>query len=147
MLKIYLDNCCFNRPFDDQSQIRIRLETEAKLYIQEKIVKGEIQLVWSYVLDYENVFNPYEERRRVIERWRALAVRDIGESQEILSQAKAIQNLGLKSKDALHLACALSGSCDFFLSTDDTIIRKMAGFERIKALDPINFLEVLEVSL
>jgi len=147
MLKIYLDNCCFNRPFDDQSQIRIRLETEAKLYIQEKIVKGEIQLVWSYVLDYENVFNPYEERRRVIERWRALAVRDVSESQEILSQARAIQILGLKSKDALHLACALSGSCDFFLSTDDTIIRKMAGFERIKALDPINFLEVLEVSL
>jgi predicted nucleic acid-binding protein len=147
MLKIYLDNCCFNRPFDDQSQIRIRLETEAKLYIQEKIVKGEIQLVWSYVLDYENVFNPYEERRRVIERWRALAVRDISESREILSQAKAIQNLGLKSKDALHLACAISGSCDFFLSTDDVIIRKMAGFERINALDPINFLEVLEVSL
>jgi hypothetical protein len=114
MLKIYLDNCCFNRPFDDQSQIRIRLETEAKLYIQEKIVKGEIQLVWSYVLDYENVFNPYEERRRVIERWRALAAMDISESQEILSQAKVIQILGLKSKDALHLACALSGPCDFF---------------------------------
>jgi len=147
MLKIYLDNCCFNRPFDDQSQIRIRLETEAKLYIQEKIVKGEIQLVWSYVLDYENVFNPYEERRRVIERWRALAVRDVSESQEILSQARAIQILGLKSKDALHLACALSGSCDFFLSTDDMIIKKMEGFEKIKALNPINFLEVLEVSL
>ena len=147
MLKIYLDNCCFNRPFDDQSQIRIRLETEAKLYIQEKIVKGEIQLVWSYVFDYENVFNPYEERRRVIERWRALAVRDVSESQEILSQARAIQILGLKSKDALHLACALSGSCDFFLSTDDMIIKKMEGFEKIKALNPINFLEVLEVSL
>jgi len=74
-----------------------------------------------------------------------LAVRDISESQEIVSQAKAIQILGLKSKDALHLACALSGSCDFFLSTDDLIIKKMAGFEKIKVLDPINFLEVLEV--
>jgi len=147
MLKIYLDNCCFNRPFDDQSQIRIRLETEAKLYIQEKIVKGEIQLVWSYVLDYENVFNPFEERRGVITRWRALAVRDVSESQEILSQARAIQILGLKSKDALHLACALSETCDFFLSTDDMIIKKMAGFEKIKALNPIIFLEVLEVSL
>lgn len=36
-MKIYLDNCCFNRPFDDQSQIRIRLESEAKLKIQEEI--------------------------------------------------------------------------------------------------------------
>ncbi|GAK55959.1 hypothetical protein U27_02920 [Candidatus Vecturithrix granuli] len=36
-MRIYLDNCCFNRPFDDQNQIKIKLETEAKLYIQEKI--------------------------------------------------------------------------------------------------------------
>jgi len=31
-MKIYLDNCSYNRPFDDQSQMKIRLETEAKLY-------------------------------------------------------------------------------------------------------------------
>ena len=37
MVKIYLDNCCFNRPFDDQTQIKIHLETQAKLYIQAKI--------------------------------------------------------------------------------------------------------------
>ncbi|MFO7884916.1 MAG: hypothetical protein R6U68_08850 [Desulfobacteraceae bacterium] len=35
-MKIYLDNCCFNRPFDDQTSLRIRLETEAKLDIQAK---------------------------------------------------------------------------------------------------------------
>ena len=39
-MKIYLDNCCFNRPFDDQSQLRIRLESEAKLKIQEDIRSG-----------------------------------------------------------------------------------------------------------
>jgi hypothetical protein len=27
---IYLDNCCFNRPFDDQTQIVIYLETISK---------------------------------------------------------------------------------------------------------------------
>jgi len=35
-LKLYLDNCCLNRPFDDQIQQRIYLETEAKLFIQRK---------------------------------------------------------------------------------------------------------------
>ena len=30
---IYLDNCCFNRPYDDQEQITVRLESEAKLEI------------------------------------------------------------------------------------------------------------------
>jgi predicted nucleic acid-binding protein len=30
-MKLYLDLCCFNRPFDDQSQLLVRLQTEAKL--------------------------------------------------------------------------------------------------------------------
>jgi hypothetical protein len=49
-MRIYLDNCCFNRPYDDQSQIRIRIESEAKLFIQAKILAGEIELAWSYIL-------------------------------------------------------------------------------------------------
>ena len=33
-MRVYLDNCCYSRPFDDQSQLRVRLEIEAKLEIQ-----------------------------------------------------------------------------------------------------------------
>ena len=53
-MRIYLDNCTFNRPFDDQNQLRIKLETEAKLYIQQGILNGLFELVWSYILEYEN---------------------------------------------------------------------------------------------
>ena len=53
-MRIYLDNCCFNRPYDDQSQFKIRIESEAKLAIQEKVKNGLIELVWSFLLDYEN---------------------------------------------------------------------------------------------
>ena len=70
---IYLDMCCFNRPFDDQSQTRIRFETEAKLELQERVRKKELQLVWSYVLDYENSYNPFAERLASILLWRSLA--------------------------------------------------------------------------
>ncbi len=58
-MRIYLDNCIFNRPFDDQRQIRIRLETEAKLYIQNMIANNLLELAWSYILDFENSQNPY----------------------------------------------------------------------------------------
>jgi hypothetical protein len=44
MTKIYLDTCCLNRPFDDQTQERIRLESEAMLAILSRIEKGE----WEY---------------------------------------------------------------------------------------------------
>jgi hypothetical protein len=34
-MRVYLDNCCYNRPFDDQKRLRIRLEAEAKMAVQE----------------------------------------------------------------------------------------------------------------
>lgn len=55
--RIYLDNCCFNRPFDDQTQVKILLESQAKLYIQQLVLNGDVELVWSYVLKYENSRN------------------------------------------------------------------------------------------
>jgi hypothetical protein len=58
MVKVYLDNCCYNRPFDDQDQMRIHLETQAKLYIQELIKEQKLELVCSFVSRYENSVNP-----------------------------------------------------------------------------------------
>lgn len=68
-MRLYLDNCCFNRPFDDQSTLTIRLETEAKLHIQAAIRTGQYSLGWSYVLDYENAANPLAEHRSEIQKW------------------------------------------------------------------------------
>ena len=62
-LKIYLDNCCFNRPYDDQTSIIIKTETDLKLEIQRSIIAGNFDLVWSYILDYENYKNPFEKRK------------------------------------------------------------------------------------
>ena len=65
-MKIYLDNCSFNRPYDDQTQIRISLETQAKLYVQDLVKNKKVDLVTSYVLWYENSQNPYETKRTAI---------------------------------------------------------------------------------
>lgn len=86
-MKIYLDNCSFNRPFDDQSQIRIKIETEAKLNIQENIRSGKFQLVWSYILDYENNKNPYSDRKVQISNWKKYAIEDIEENSDVIEQA------------------------------------------------------------
>jgi hypothetical protein len=98
-MKIYLDNCCFNRPFDDQSQIRIRLEAEAKLKIQEEVQSGKFQLVWSYILDYENNKNPYQERKIRIKRWKNYAKVDIEENAEIIETAELLNKKGLRKID------------------------------------------------
>ena len=145
-MRIYMDNCCFNRPFDDQSDIRIRLETEAKLYIQEKIINREIELAWSYIIDYENLFNPFEERRNTIDKWKSHAIIDIVETGDIINNAGLIRKFGVKNKDALHVACAIEAGCNYFLSTDDSLLQKLSGLDKIKVLNPISFLTVLEVN-
>ena len=107
-MKIYLDNYCFNRPFDDQSQLRIRLESEAKLQIQEDIRLGTYKLVWSYILDYENSKNPFRERREQIAKWRAYSEEDIEENKAVVAVATVINQLGIKKIDSLHLgACQI----------------------------------------
>ncbi len=120
-MRLYLDNCCFNRPFDEQSQLTIRLETEAKLHIQNAIRAGQYALGWSYILDYENAANPLEERRAEIQRWEALADSYVTETRAILAAMKELVTVGVKPLDALHIACAQALECLFFLTVDKFI--------------------------
>lgn len=97
-MKIYLDNCCYNRPFDDQTQIKIHLEAQAKLYIQSKIKEGTYDLAWSYILDYENSKNPYEEKRTAIAPWKTIATSCIiEETEDILLFAESLASKGIKT--------------------------------------------------
>ena len=139
-MKLYLDNCCYNRPFDNQKFIKIKLETEAKLFIQEKIKLGDYNVVWSYILDFENSVNPFEERKEAIKFWKNIAVEDTEANEEILKTAYEISKFNVKSKDALHLACAIHLKCDYFITTDEIIIKKMSSFEKIKVVNPIEFI-------
>ncbi len=144
-MKIYLDNCCFNRPFDDQSQLRILLESEAKLRIQENIRSGSFELVWSYILDYENSQNPFRERREQIIKWQEYSHINIEESEEVLNTASMLMKYGIKKLDSLHLACAIMANTDYFLTTDDGVIKKAKHIKNIQIVDPIDFIK--EVSI
>jgi predicted nucleic acid-binding protein len=144
-MKIYLDNCCFNRPFDNQLQLRIRLETEAKLKIQEHISQKKFDLIWSYILDFENNKNIFRERREQISKWAKYAIQDIEESAKVLDIAAILNEKGLKKFDSLHIACAIEAGADFFLTTDDGILKKVKFITEIHITDPIGFIK--EVSI
>lgn len=140
-MRVYLDNCCFNRPFDDQRHLRIRLEAEAKLSIQEAIRDGVIQLAWSYILDFENMNNPFIDRRESISAWRTYATVDCVETPAIKATAGAFAQTGLPRIDALHVACAADAGCDYFITTDDQILGKAGQISEIKIVDPIEFIK------
>jgi len=144
-MRIYLDNCCFNRPFDDQRQPRVRLEAEAKLFIQEKIRAGGMELAWSYILDYENGANPFPERRRVIGDWQKCAAIDVEETPDVVDRARLLVAQGLKAKDALHVACAIAAGCARFVTTDDQILRRGHDIQEIIVVDPLSFVREMNL--
>ena len=102
-LRIYLDICCFNRPFDDQSDLIVRIQTEAKLHVQEMIRQGALALVWSAVMDIENSANPDFNRKVAIADWQQLAVVDVSVSESVEEVAETLSQIGVKSMDALHV--------------------------------------------
>jgi len=136
-MKIYLDNCCFNRPFDDQTSLVIYLETEAKLCVQELIRQGVHSLLWSFVLDYENNANPFKEVQNRISQWKELACDDCDLSDEITQKAKELMKIGLRQMDASHIACAIHLGAECFITTDKKILNKK--ITEIKCLNPIDF--------
>ena len=141
MLRIYLDNCCYNRPYDDQSQIMVNLEAQAKLHIQEQIRSGKYELVASDMLNYEIHQSPYELREKMI----ADFVRDnaryyVGSERSDLVEQKAneIMETGIKYKDACHIASAIIADCDYFISTDYRLLRYVS--DKIKIVNPVDFI-------
>ena len=144
-MKVYLDNCSYNRPFDDQSQMRIYLETQAKLYIQRLIRNGSLSLAISYVSQYENWNSPYLKNKITIEKFfeNATTLVDVDKADVIEWKADEIINCGVKPKDALHLACAIEAACDYFITTDDGILKKYRTGE-IKVCSPIEFINIWE---
>ncbi|MEW6355006.1 MAG: PIN domain protein [Planctomycetota bacterium] len=112
------------------------MEAEAKLYIQEKVLSKQIELAWSYMLDYENEMNPFEERKRVIGRWKSRAIADVEATPSILRNTDKLRRRGVKSKDALHVACAIVAGCDYFVTTDDLILGHAEDVGGIRIVDP-----------
>ena len=144
-MKVYLDNCSYNRPFDDQNQMRIYLETQAKLHIQKMIHGKNMLLAVSYVSRYENGNSPHSRNRITIEKFfeNAATFIDIDKADIIEEKANEIMKFGVKSKDALHISCAIAAECDYFITTDDEILKKYKTGD-IKVCSPVEFINIWE---
>lgn len=144
-LKLYLDSCCFNRPFDDLSQDKVRLECEAVLTIINKCESGEWDVFESDVLDDE-----FDRMANAIKKQKVLGLYSsaslyIEISDAIINRAKEFHKLNIKPFDALHLASAEYGEADVFLTTDNKFLnRALKSNAKVKVSNPVIWLtEVL----
>ena len=115
----------------------------------ELIEKGNYELVWPFILEYENSMNPFNERRIHIQSISTLCKKNIKPNNEIKVIAKDIvKNSNTKNKDALHLASAIYGDCDYFITCDDKFVKTIEKnndklediIGDIRLYNPIDFL-------
>jgi predicted nucleic acid-binding protein len=124
---LYLDNSVLNRPFDDQRQPRIWLETLSFSLVLTLIETAEAKLVHSPIHDLENSRNPFPLRQMWVAKCLRLAAQNVALSDSIKKRALALEQAGLKALDALHLACAEAAGAERFLTCDDRLIRRYSG--------------------
>lgn len=135
----------YNRPYDDQSQIRINLETQAKLAIQQEIREGKVDLVTSYILIAENSMNRFEMKRKdikaFIDNYTHTFISKESDNK-VKELARNIMNTGVKIMDACHVSCAILAECDYFITTDKRLLKYQS--EYIKIYNPINYIIEME---
>lgn len=123
-MRVYLDSCSLQRPLDDQTQPRIRVETEAVLAILAAVQVGDIVLVNSEALEYEMRRIPDEQRRNEVAAILALSKEYAEVTDEAEKLAESFENRGIHPMDAVHLALASTAKVNFFTTCDDRLLRK-----------------------
>jgi predicted nucleic acid-binding protein len=140
-----MDLCCLNRPFDDQSQDKVRLETEAIISILGRCLSGAWLLIGSDVIELELRKNTSVDKKQKVTQLHNIARARVVYNAAIKTRAAEFRNYGIKLFDSLHLASAEYACADVFLTVDARLIKSAARSDvKIRAKNPLDYyMEVL----
>ena len=88
--------------------------------------------------------NPLQSNCEKILAWRDMAVQYVHIDDAIERRAIEIMRLGVKTADAIYLACAESAGCDWFFTVDAGILKKTSNIGSMRVANPIRFIEETE---
>lgn len=140
-MRVYLGICCLKRPFDDLSQERVRLESEAVPAILGSPPTA-VELVRSRAHRLENSLNPVAWRAARVAMWLAEGPASEIDDSVLAPRVGALMATGFKSFDALHLASAELSESQTFVTVDDRLLaaaRRQAPFLRCAVKEPVSF--------
>ena len=100
---------------------------------------GEVEYVWSSVLEFEIRKSKFVDRASRILPWASGAAVNVEVDDGIRCRAKEFEAAGLKPADALHVACAESADCDWFFTTDNGILKKGKALTSMRIANPLEF--------
>jgi len=122
--RIYLDVCALCRPFDDQTQMRIRLETDAVQFILSHVRSGNLTLVVSPAHGIEiRAIEERTEREHLLAMLRQIGRHVAFDLKQARTLAEQLTQRDLGPADAAHLAFAEEAKADF-ITCDDRLLRQ-----------------------
>jgi len=142
-MKIYLDTCCYGRPYDDQSQEKILQQSKAILKIRGWCLKNGHTILGSVALEdeigeitdigkYNDILSFY--RQSVTDT--AYYVEAAFNHVEILTQ-----NVKIRTYDKLHLSFAVAAGADYLLTTDEPFEKACAKLSlSVRVVNPLKFI-------
>lgn len=134
-MRVYLDNCCYNRLLDDRSYSQIYYERNSVMLILELTEQSAVQLIGSQMLMKEIQETPNLYKRSILQMIYGLCTEEISVDWPIIKRAEEIRHISnIKYKDSIHLACAESANADVLLTTDRKF---MNNCHRIKTLTKV----------
>lgn len=140
-MTIYLDNCCYNRPFDDQTQERIHLESEVILAVLKMGQMKRAVIVGSEILELEmNRMQDENKKRKVLDLYR-VANMHILYTERIKKRSADIMSVSkIHTFDSLHIAAAEEANADVLLTTDDKFEKMAEKLElKTRVVNPLKF--------
>lgn len=144
---LYLDTCAIQRPLDDRTQFRVRIEAEAVEAILHSIRRQEHRLATSAALRIET--GRVSDPKRLIAAQAVLKLADVEApfSSKTRELASTFEQQGLRSFDAVHLAFATAAHADFFCTTDDKLLRRAVRLntDSVQAVAPLELANLLSL--
>jgi len=145
-MRIYFDMCSLQRPLDDQTQLRVVVESQAVLGVLALCESGDAELIASDALVFENDANPDAVRRDFAAQAIGKATQFVGMDSHLRAQAQMFVNAGVKPLDALHVASAVAAQADFFCTCDDRLLKRARTLNTAptKVVSPLELISELE---
>jgi predicted nucleic acid-binding protein len=142
-MRLYLDTCCYNRPYDDQTQERIHLEGEAVLAIINKREQADDEIIGSPVLDIEiEQIGNVEKQEKVKNFYTQTINKKIEYNNDILKRVKELSvQTKIRTFDRFHLSFAENAGVDVLLTTDNKFEKACSKLDlKINVMNPLDFL-------
>jgi predicted nucleic acid-binding protein len=146
-VRVYLDMCCLKRPFDDQTQARVSVESAAVVAILRASERGQVELLRSAAHHAENATDPDSERRAAVSAWLEAGPPPLDATEAVRGRFAAFRAAGLGAMDALHLAWAEELGAEALLTTDDRFESRAARLTdklRVRVENPVDLAQELQ---